>query len=172
LLFPGTCGGHGQEDLVGTLRITVFGAGSRMMRDERIGIAVLDELARRDLPECVTLRETGTDGYGLINDLEDTDVAIIVDCAEMGRAPGTVVAFGPDEVESTVEDRRMSVHSINLLGVVQLAQTLGYAARIRIVGVQPQVVEFGDELSESVAAALPRAVELVEREIAAALAEE
>ena len=138
------------------------------MRDERVGIAVLEALAGRELPEGVTLRETGTDGYGLVNDIEDAEVAIIVDCADMGQEPGTVRAFGPDEVESTVEDQRLSMHSINLLGVIQLAQQLGYAARIRIVGIQPQVVEMGEELSEPVAAAVPRAVELVEKEIATA----
>jgi len=150
-------------------RITIFGAGSRMMRDERAGIAVLEALGRRPLPPCVSLRETGTDGYGLVNDLEDTDVGIIVDCADMGLPPGTVRAFSPEEVESTVRDRRMSLHSVNLLGVVQLAQQLGHRARVRIVGIQPQVVELGDDLSEAVAAAIPRAVELVEREIATAL---
>lgn len=152
------------------LRIAVFGAGSRMMRDERAGIAVLEELARRTLPEGVWLRETGTDGYGLVNDLNEADVAIIVDCADMGKPPGTVLAFSPQEVESTVRDHRMSLHSINLLGVVQLAQQLGCGARIRIVGIQPEAVEFGDELSAPVAAAVPRAVALVEREVAAALA--
>jgi len=151
-------------------RITVFGAGSRMMRDERAGIAVLEELARRALPQGVALRETGTDGYGLVNDLEETDYAIVVDCADMGKPPGTVVAFSPDEVESTAADARLSLHSINLLGVVQLARQLGCRAVVRIVGIQPQVVEFGDELSPAVAAAIPQAVSLVEREIAAALA--
>jgi len=152
---------------VAPLRITVFGAGSRMMRDERVGIAVLEALEARDLPEGVRLRETGTDGYGLVNDLEDTDVAVIVDCADMGKAPGTVVAFGPDEVESTIQDRRVSLHSVNLLGVIRLAQQLGYATRIRIIGIQPEVVDFGEELSDAVAAAVPRAVELVWKEIAA-----
>ena len=150
-------------------RITVFGAGSRMMRDEGIGIAVLEALSRRRLPDGVALRETGTDGYGLVNDLEDTDVAIIVDCADMGKPPGTVLAFSPEDVESTARDRRMSLHSIDLLGVIQLAQALGLTSRIRLVVVQPQVVALGEELSEAVAAALPRAIEAVEREIAAAL---
>jgi len=153
---------------MGRLRVTVFGAGSRMMRDERAGIAVLEELERRPLPEGVALRETGTDGYGLVNDLEDTDVAIVVDCADMGREAGTVLVFSPQEVESTVRDRRMSLHSIDLLGVMRLAKALGYATRIRIVGIQPKVVEMGEELSDEVAAALPRAVEAVYREIARA----
>ena len=141
------------------------------MRDERAGIAVLEELARRNLPGAVVLRETGTDGYGLVNDLEDTDAAIIVDCADMGREPGTVLAFSPEEVESTVRDRRISLHSVNLLGVVRLAQILGHKARIRIIGIQPKVVEMGEEFSPEVAAAVPRAVEMAEREVAAALEE-
>ena len=151
-------------------RVTVFGAGSRMMRDERVGIAVLDELARRPLPHGVRLRETGTDGYGLVTDLDDTDAAIIVDCAQMGKEPGTVLVFSPEEAESTMLDHRVSLHSIDLLGVVRLAQQLGARASIRIVGIEPEVVDFGDELSGTVAAAVPRAVALVEREVAAALA--
>ncbi len=136
-----------------------------MMQDERAGIAVLEELARRPLPEGVALRETGTDGYGLLADLEDVDVAIVVDCARMGREPGTVLAFSPEEVESLGWDRRMSLHSVDLLGVVALARQLGYRAAIRIIGIEPAAVAVGDELSEAVSAAIPRAVELVLREI-------
>jgi hydrogenase maturation protease len=136
-----------------------------MMRDERAGIAVLEALERRGVPEGVALRETGTDGYGLVNDLEDTDLAIIVDCADMGREPGAVVVFSPEEVESTIRDRRISLHSVNLLGVVQLAQTLGIRATIRIVGIQPKAIEMGEDLSPEVAAALPRALEAIDREV-------
>ncbi len=151
-------------------RVTIFGVGSRMMRDERAGIAVLEELARRTLPPGVRLRETGTDAYGLATDLEETDAAIVVDCAQMGKEPGTVLVFSPEEAESTFLDRRMSLHSLDVLSVIQLARQLGCAATIRIVGIQPATVEVGDELSEAVAAAVPRAVALVEREVAAALA--
>ena len=100
---------------------------------------------------------------------EDADVAIIVDCADMGKEPGTVVAFSPHEVESTVRDTRVSLHSINLLGVVELAQALGYTAKIRIIGIQPQAVDFGEDLTEAVEAAVRPAAGLVVREIAATL---
>ena len=152
-------------------RVTIFGVGSRMMRDERAGIAVLEELAARSLPQGVRLRETGTDAYGLATDLEDTQAAIIVDCAQMGKEPGTVLVFSPEEAESTFLDRRMSLHSLDVLSVIQLARQLGCAATIRIVGIQPAVVDVGDDLSEAVAAAIPRAVALVEGEVAAALEE-
>lgn len=135
------------------------------MRDERAGIAVLEELARRPLPEGVSLRETGTDGYGLLADLEEADLAIIVDCARMGKEPGTVLAFAPDEVENLGWDSRMSLHSVDLLGVVMLARQLGYETAIRIIGIEPQSVAAGDELSPPVAAAIPKAVELVLHEI-------
>jgi hydrogenase maturation protease len=161
--FAGRTGG------VTEFRVTIFGVGSRMMRDERAGIAVLEELARRPLPQGVRLCETGTDGYGLATDLEETDVAVVVDCAAMGREPGAVVAFSPEEAESTFQDRRLSLHSLDVLSVIQLARQLGCKAEVRIVGIQPATVEVGDELSEAVAAAIPRAVALVEREIAAAL---
>ena len=151
------------------MRIMVFGAGSRMMGDERAGIAVLEELSRTTLPHNVTLRETGTDGYGLLTDLEDADLAIVVDCAKMGLEPGSVVVFGPEEVEDRLPDKTISLHSISLLRVIQLAQQLGYTTRIRIVGIEPARVEPSDELSEPVAQAVPRAVRCVLEEIRRAL---
>ena len=138
------------------------------MGDERAGIAVLEELARRALPEGVALRETGTDGYGLATDLEDADLAIIVDCARMGKPPGTVLAFSPEEAQSVWQDRRMSLHSVDLLDVVSLVRQLGSRVAIRIIGIEPAAVEFGDELSPPVAAAIPRAADLVFEEIARA----
>ncbi len=151
------------------MRIMVFGAGSRMMGDERAGIAVLEELSRTTLPHNVTLRETGTDGYGLLTDLEDADLAIVVDCAKMGLEPGSVVVFGPEEVEDRLPDKTISLHSISLLRVIQLAQQLGYTTRIRIVGIEPARVEPSEELSEPVAQAVPRAVRCVLEEIRRAL---
>ena len=151
------------------MRIMVFGAGSRMMGDERAGIAVLEELSHTTLPHNVTLRETGTDGYGLLTDLEDADLAIVVDCAKMGLEPGSVVVFGPEEVEDRLPDKTISLHSISLLRVIQLAQQLGYTTRIRIVGIEPARVEPSDELSEPVAQAVPRAVRCVLEEIRRAL---
>jgi len=151
------------------MRIVVFGAGSRMMGDERAGIAVLEKLSHADLPDCVALRETGTDGYGLLTDIEDADVAIVVDCAKMGLEPGSVVVFGPEEVEDRLPDHTVSLHSISLLRVIQLAQQLGYTTRIRIVGIEPARVEPSDELTEPVTRAIPRAVECVLDEIRRAL---
>ncbi len=150
-------------------RIIVFGAGSRIMSDEGVGIAVLERLARADLSDAVTLRETGTDGYSLLCDLEEADVAIIVDCAKMGRQPGTVVVFDPQEVQDVDAARRISLHSVSLLRLVRVARQLGYRGAIRIVGIEPQSIQPGEALSEAVARAVPVAVAKVKEEIERAL---
>jgi len=151
-------------------RIMVFGAGSRLAGDEAAGIAVVEELAAQELPEGVSVHEIGTDGYGLLSELaEDVDLAIVVDCAKMGLAPGSVAVFGPEEVEDLKPRRGLSLHSLNLLETIKLAQLVSPKARFRIVGIEPERLDLLESLSETVARAVPLAVERVKVEIERAI---
>ena len=155
---------------MGARRIMVFGAGSRLAGDEAAGIAVVEELAAQELPEGVSVLEIGTDGYALLSELaEDVDLAIVVDCAKMGHAPGTVAVFGPDEVEDLKPSRGLSLHSLNLLETIRVAQVVNPRTRFRIVGIEPERVELLESLSETVARAIPLAVERVKAEIERAI---
>jgi len=70
--------------------------------------------------------------------------------------------FKPDEVASLKSDKVLSLHSADVLGVIELGKTLGEKlAEIHIVAVQPEFVGPREGLSDRVLRALPNAVEEV-----------
>ena len=146
--------------------VVVIGVGNLLLRDEGVGVHVVREIQRLALP--VRAIDGGTAGVGLVDYLEHAAQVVFVDAARMGKEPGEVVRFGPEEVAAAVDEaeagERLSLHEQSLLGVLRLANALGYEPKVTIIGIEPKEIDWGTELSAEVAAAVPRVVELVRRE--------
>ena len=148
-------------------RILVAGIGNIFLGDDAFGVEVAKRLADVALPEEVEVREFGIRGMDLAYALQDDyETVIFVDAAPRGEAPGTVSVIEPDlELGEVVLD----THAMDPLRVVALARELGRIPdRIVVVACEPAVVVRGEhdeelvgELSEPVAAAVGRAVELI-----------
>lgn len=124
-------------------RILFIGVGNVLKRDDGVGVVISQGI--RERPSVLTLTvEVSIENYiGKINSLEP-GVIVIVDCMELGSSPGTYRLM---ELEN-VEDITFNTHNISLgkLGDFFLFPTY-------VLGVQPQKVSFGDELSPPVKAA-------------------
>jgi len=148
--------------------ISIIGVGSPLMGDDGAGVEVVEALERRDLPPGVRVIDGGTGGPGLIGYFDEADVVILVDAADFGAAPGTVRVFAPGEIDLAVEDPGLSLHEIDLAGVLALAKAMGrHLPPYYLVAVQPERVASGFGLSQTIAAALDRVISevlgLVER---------
>jgi hydrogenase maturation protease len=98
-------------------------------------------------------------GVELLEYLKEYERVVIIDAADMGLPPGTVKVFTPDEVASLKSDKTFSLHSTDVLGVIELGKTLGEKmAEVTIVAVQPEFVGPREELSPSVNDAVGPAV--------------
>ena len=89
-------------------RLAVIGVGNPLVADEGVGIAVIEELGKRDLPDSVELVDAGSAGMSLLHIIKDYDAVIIIDAADFGGEPGEVRTFTPDEVRSVKAMRRES----------------------------------------------------------------
>ncbi len=148
--------------------ILVLGLGNPLQGDDGIGGAVVAELERRPLPGDVEVLDSGTPGIGLVNLLDGRTRVIIVDAADMGRAPGEVVRLTPDQVRPDPSMRSFSLHAAGLADALMLAQTLGLRLpEITIYGVQPAFIGWRQGLSPEVEAAVPRVVEAVWNQVGA-----
>ncbi len=142
-------------------RILVVGLGNLLLRDDGVGVHVVRELKGR-VPRSVLAVEVGTAVMDALHLLEDADKVLAVDAMEAGGMPGTIYALH----SSDVEDRptQASLHELNLISALHF---LRRRPEILILGVEPEVIEFGLELSPSVKTAVPRVVEEVYRTVAA-----
>jgi len=119
-------------------------------------------LRARTLPENVEVVDGGTRGLDLVNLMEGWPRVILIDAAHVGKEPGQFVRFTLDEVRLLGDDDPLSIHDAGLREALLLAQVLGVLpGEVVIYGVQPTHLDWRDELSPAVQAALPDLVNAV-----------
>lgn len=147
--------------------ILVLGIGNVLLGDDGIGVHVvgaLERLADRgliELPPETRLVDGGTLGLALLPLVSGARAVVLVDAAELGRAPGAVEVLD-GEALGGVPSRRVAPLPVGVGDIVAAARlTDGAADSIVLVGVQPGVIVPGIELSVPVRAAVPAAAEAV-----------
>jgi hydrogenase maturation protease len=144
----------------------VLGLGNLLCGDDGLGIAALERLRTRyDVPPEVALVDGGTLGLSLLPTLEDADAVWILDAVSADAPPGTFVALEGKEVEPALRER-LSPHQI---GVADLMDALHWRdtwpASLRVLGLVPECIELGIELSDPVARRLDVLVEAAAEEL-------
>ena len=74
-------------------KVVVFGVGNILLSDEGVGVHIAHELQKMELPLGVDIIEGGTDGFGLINIITETDRLVVIDSVKGGKKPGTIYKF-------------------------------------------------------------------------------
>lgn len=147
-------------------RIVVLALGNLLRRDEGLGIRALQHLQEIcELPERVLLVDGGTLGLELLSYLEDADRLLILDAALTDGPPGTLLRAAGDDIPAFL-GIRTSPHEVGLADLLAVAHLRGVAPdEIVLLGMQPDTIELGWELSPSVAAHLPTLVEAAVAEL-------
>lgn len=134
----------------------VVALGNPFREDDGVGSILLDRLRDRELPD-VELVDLGDPGFRLIHVLADYSSVVIVDAVDFGAEPGTFEVFDPAETETTQEER--SSHKTDVFELLDVSDAVEGPTTVRVFGVQPKSVDFGDELTDEVTAVLPPATD-------------
>jgi hydrogenase maturation protease len=145
-------------------RVLVLGLGNPILRDDGVGWCVVQAVEARmegeqDAPEfdCVSLG-----GLSLMERMVGYDRAILVDAIQTeSGAPGTVYRLALDDLPTLHAN---AAHDASLVAALELGRNLGARLPddIAIVAIEAaDVLDFGEELTPEIAAAVPRAVALV-----------
>jgi len=141
----------------------VLGVGNTLLQDEGAGIQVIQYLQRHYvLPPDVTCLDGGTLSFTLLASIATATQLIVVDAAELAAHPGTVRAFVDTAMDAFMISRGRSGHAVglkDLLDILRLTDSLPY--RRALVGIQPQILAWGDRLSQTVADVVPQAARRV-----------
>lgn len=148
-------------DKVSPLKIVILGVGNLLLSDEGVGVHVANELVKLELPPGVTVVEGGTDGFRLINVITEADRLIVVDAVKGGGAPGSIYRFDINEVQSCPSGFKTSVHQIGILEVINLSGLIGKTPQTTVIGIEPESLEMGMELSPEIKAKIPKIIELI-----------
>lgn len=148
------------------MKTVVLGIGNLIMQDEGVGVRVVETLQRdHEMPEGVTVVDGGTAAMEMLDELSDLDHLIVVDAINAGKPPGTLLRIEGEDVPSFFRTR-LSPHQIGLPDVLASLEFLGaQPKKMVILGVQPQTMELGMELTPVVAARVPDLVNQVLAEL-------
>ncbi|WP_457664720.1 HyaD/HybD family hydrogenase maturation endopeptidase [Thiolapillus sp.] len=141
----------------------ILGIGNTLLKDEGIGVHVLDYL-RQQYPQDknVTFMDGGTLSLTLAADIEEHDQLIVIDAAQLGEEAGSVRCMEAEEMDAFLGAARRSVHEVGLLDLIDIARlTRSLPARRALVGIQPLIMDWGEEPSPAVKASIPAAAKLV-----------
>ncbi len=147
----------------------ILGVGNPLRRDDGIGPEVIrlltEDRTKKNgtykLSSDIDLLDGGTDGLGLIEYLKDYKKVVIVDAVEMKLKPGTIKVFTPEEAVIKINSDALSTHGFGIAELIKLAKGLDINPELIIVGVQPEDVSYGEELSFFVSSVLSNIIKLI-----------
>jgi hydrogenase maturation protease len=142
-------------------KIIILGVGNILLSDEGVGVHVVNELMKMDLPPEVSVVEGGTDGFRLLNVITEADRLIVIDSVKGGAEPGSIYRFDINEVRNCPPGFMTSVHQIGILEVINLSELIGKKPHTTVIGVEPKSFEMSLELSPEIKAKIPRIIELI-----------
>ncbi len=151
------------------LNLVVIGLGNPLMKDEGIGVHLVkllrNRFERRKVP-AVQFLDLGTSGFNVLHAIAHKRKVVFVDCAFMGKVPGTLRRFTPDDICSKKDLKLLSLHEGDLLRVLALSRKLGeYPAEVIIFGIEPKEVLPGNELTDVLSSKLDEYLNSIEQEI-------
>lgn len=138
-------------------RTLVLGIGNTLLADEGAGIHALHALQRLLPSGQAVFVDGGTLSFSLLPEIEVADHLLVIDAAELNEPGGSVRVFEGADMDSFLgNQRKRSVHEVGLLDLMAVAQLTGTLPASRaLIGIQPQVIDWGEHPSISVAQAIP-----------------
>jgi hydrogenase maturation protease len=149
--------------------ILILGVGNLLLSDEGVGVHVARRMMEMDLPPQVRVVEGGTDGFGLMHVLLEAGRIILIDAVKGGGPPGSIYRFEIEDCPPFPDIFKTSVHQISILEVINLSGLIGSTPRTTVIGIEPECLGMGMELSPKIEATIPKVIQLVRKEVTVAL---
>lgn len=143
-------------------KVTLIGLGNILMRDEGVGVQAVRLVQER----CGALSDLeivdgGTAGLDLLPYIQGRDRVLFVDAVNFQREPGYIGVLEDREVPALF-GLKSSLHHLGLMDVLAAAQLLDAAPqKVCLIGIQPQIMDLGLELSELLQEKLPLLVDRI-----------
>jgi hydrogenase 3 maturation protease len=132
-------------------RLLFIGVGNVLKRDDGVGVVISRQIKERPGILSLTVEVSIENYIGKINSMEPEEI-VIIDCMELGSTPGSYRLLALQDVE----DITFNTHNISLGRLGDFFQFPSY-----VLGIQPESLEFGDSLSQSVADAAREIVQQI-----------
>ena len=145
-------------------RRVLIGLGNPGRGDDGAGRFVARMLAGQ-LPADVAIAELEGEVATVLNQLQNADVAVLVDACRSGAPAGSVLHFDAAERRLPPDAFAVSTHGVSVANALELARALGDLPAVCIVyGIEAEHVDPGAALSAPVATAVREVAQRVRAE--------
>lgn len=132
------------EFLKGYEKLLILGVGNELKCDDGVGPFIVDNLDEKDNVICINAKTVPENFTGKIRKEQPSHV-IIVDACLMGGEAGDIKIVDKDDFVNI----GISTHSMSLSYFVKYLER-DNDFKIIFVGIEPETMEFGEELSEKI----------------------
>ena len=146
-------------------KAVVLGVGNILLSDEGFGVRVAEALSQRfRFPDAVEVLDGGTLGIELMRFLDGAQRLILIDAIH-GSEPGSFRIIQGDDVRLYFQEK-VSLHEMGIQEVLaSLVVMEKPIAEIVVIGVVPQSLEIGLDLTPLVASRIEEATDSVIRQL-------
>ena len=148
-------------------KLLVLGVGNTLLMDEGIGVHAIYEFWKEKhlYDEArVDFIDGGTFTQDLFYLFEEYENILVLDVVRAGREPGTLYSLEEDQLRKD-QKQMLSLHDIDLLDSLGLAQMRGHRPYLRIIGIEPEKIDWGIDLTPTLAKAFPSFIKVIKKHI-------
>lgn len=132
--------------------ILIMGVGNYLMGDEGVGVQIIQELEKMELPLYLDLVDGGTGGFLLLNVFEIYPKIILIDATMDGKEEGTVSLIKPRFASDYPS--ALSVHDVGLKDMIESIYLMDkvpeiYLFTISIKEMKPMTLELNEKIKNS-----------------------
>lgn len=144
-------------------RILIAGIGNVLLQDDGLGPHAVARLAAEyEFGDEVELLDIGTPTLDFVDYLRDREVVVLIDALSGGGKPGEILTYDHARLRQALPGMRLSAHQPCLNETLHAADMADLEFKeVLLIGVVGDSFNVSTELGPTVAAALPRVLEMV-----------
>jgi len=148
-------------------KLLVLGVGNILMMDEGAGVHAIHEFWKEKEAFDETLVDF-IDGGTFTQDIfylfEGYEQVLVLDIVRAGHPPGTLYSLDEDDLVKN-EKQVLSLHDVDLLDSLDMAQIRGHRPKLKIVGIEPDKIDWGTEMTPALVKAFPSFINVAKKHI-------
>jgi hydrogenase maturation protease len=146
--------------------ILVMGVGNYLMGDEGIGVHVIQEMSKRELPDYVDILDGGTGGFLLLSCFQVYPTIIFVDATMDGKPAGTISLIRPKFASDFPS--ALSVHDVGLKDMIEAVYLMEkvpdiHLFTVSIEEINPMTIELNQKVRDSIPELIDRILKQSEK---------
>ena len=148
-------------------KLLVLGVGNILMMDEGAGVHAIHKFwkEKENYDETlVDFIDGGTFTQDIFYLFEEYEQVLVLDIVRAGHEPGTIYSLDEDDLVKN-EKQVLSLHDVDLLDSLDMARMRGHMPKLKVVGIEPDKIDWGTEMTPVLVKALPSFMNVARKHI-------